>query len=210
MTDDLSAIPEPIEVILGVQDHVAPPTAVPDLVCMLARDHDFNQFVLNYDVGIPLSIVEALEASVFQVRDEYLPAILKSLMADTESRLYHDISSHQNTPGGRRDLGDSRLLHFLFEDAELAKTRAIWKPVGDYVERYLQERPGTLEDTYNRGAPYYADPGGPDRFSDPVFVGILRWILSLGQNRDRIKVESCCLPWVVVCCLTDSGCVLAA
>jgi len=172
ITDDLSAIPDPIDAILGAQDHVAPPAGIADLVCMLARDHDFSQFVLNYDVSIPLSLVEALEANVFQVRDEYLPAILESVIADTESRLYRDISSHQNMSRGRRDLGDSRLLHFLFEDAELAKTRAIWKPVGDYVERYLQERPGSAEDTHNRGNPYYADPGGPDRFSDPVFVGI--------------------------------------
>jgi len=142
------------------------------LADQVITDLDFTKFVITYDINTPLAFIETFETKVTGVA-EYLDIILELLISDSGSKLYREIQRHQNIGRGRRrTIGTSRLLRFLFEDAELARKRAIWKPIGDSVMRFLHARPGGLDDIYNKEANYYTDSFTTDKFSDPVFIGL--------------------------------------
>lgn len=141
-------------------------------VDQIISDNGFTTFVLDYDIDIPLSLIETCESEISGV-SEYLNTILECLISKPGSQLYKEVQRNQNLDyTGRRLFNNSRLLKFLFGDAELASKRAIWKPVGDYVLRFICNRPGGPNDEYNRAEIYYSDPLTPDRFSCPVFVGL--------------------------------------
>ena len=141
-------------------------------VDQIISDPSFTAFVVNYDIDTPLSLIETCENQMYGVT-EYLDTVLESLMSNPDSQLYREIQRNQNIDWmGRREFGNSRLLKFLFGNAELAKKRSIWKPIGDCVIRFLHDNPGDSEDIYNKEASYYTDSSTTDRFSDPVFVGL--------------------------------------
>jgi len=141
-------------------------------VDQIVSDRGFTAFVVNYDIDTPLSLIETCENQLYGVA-EYLDTVLEFLISNPDSQLYREIQRNQNIGwGGRREFSNSRLLKFLFRNAELAKKRAIWKPIGNYVTRFLHDRPGGAEDIYNKEASYYTDSSTTDRFSDPVFVGL--------------------------------------
>ena len=141
------------------------------LVDQIVSDRSFTEFVVNYDIDTPLALIETCENRISGVA-EYLDAVLEIIISNPGSQLYREIQRNQNIGRGRREFSTSRLLRFLFDNAELAKKRAIWRPVGDYVTRFLHDRPGGVKDTYNKEASYYTDPFTADRFSDPTFVGL--------------------------------------
>lgn len=140
----------------------------------ITSDKAVAEFLVSYDVSIPLLLVQVAEGKAYNATD-YLHSVLELLISRPGSELYRQIQQHQNFDpdwAGKKDIRNSELLQFLFKDAEMAKKRAIWKPVGDYVLRYLHDRPGAIEDEYNREAGYYNNMHGTERFSDPAFVGL--------------------------------------
>jgi len=141
------------------------------LVDQIVSDRSFTEFVVNYDIDTPLALIETCENKISGVA-EYLDTVLEIIISNPGSQLYREIRRNQNIGRGRREFSTSRLLRFLFDNAELAKKRAIWRPVGNYVTRFLHDRPGGVNDIYNKEASYYTDPFTADRFSDPTFVGL--------------------------------------
>ena len=138
----------------------------------IMSDVQLTEFLTSYDTNIPLLVAEAAEDKTYKVTD-YVHSILELLVSKTNSELYREILKHQNVNRtGRRDLNSSRLLSFLFKDANRARRWSIWKPVGEYVLRYLHDRPGGIEDDHNREANYYTDLREIERYSDPVFIGL--------------------------------------
>lgn len=106
--------------------------------------------------------------------EEYLHFVLELLISEPSSVLYREIQSYQNFGdwAGSRNYKGSTLLEFLFKDINYAKRLAIWKPIGEYVLRYLHDRPGGWDDEYNNEASYFTEPLGKEKFSDPIFVGL--------------------------------------
>jgi len=105
-------------------------------------DEELTEFLVGYDVSILLLVVEAAEDKACDEK-EYLNSVLELLIRKPNSELYKEIYSHQNTAyTGKRDLTDSKILSFLFKDTEKAKKWWVWKPIGEYVLRYLHDRPG--------------------------------------------------------------------
>lgn len=138
----------------------------------IMSDKELTEFLVGYDVNVLLLVVEAAEDKAYEVMD-YLHSMLDLLIRKPNSELYREVFKHQNIDyTGKRDLKDSKILSFLFGDTERAKKWWVWKPIGEYIFRYLHDRPGGIEDEYNREANYYTDLHGTERYSDPVFVGL--------------------------------------
>jgi hypothetical protein len=142
------------------------------LADQITSDQNFTEFVVNYDIETPLSFIETCENQIYGVA-EYTDTVLELLISNPESQLYREIQRNQNIGRGkRREFSNSRLLKFLFKNAELAEKRAIWQPIGNHITRFLHGRPGGADDSYNKEADYYTSNLTNDRFSDPVFVGL--------------------------------------
>jgi len=137
-------------------------------------DKELTEFLVGNDVSIPLFIVEGAVDKVYDFDiEDYLYFVLNLLISKPNSELYQEIKQHQNIDvTGKRDIKDSRILLFLFRDANAAKKWSVWKPIGEYALRYLHDRPGGIKDEYNLEANYYTDIQGTERFSDPVFVSL--------------------------------------
>jgi hypothetical protein len=141
----------------------------------IISDEELTRSLVRYDVIVPLMIIKVADnrISAFDL-EQYLHFVLKLLISEPGSALYREIQSHQNWGdwARSRDFKGSILLEFLFQDANRAKRLATWKPIGEYVLRYLHDRPGGRDDEYNNEASYFTEPLGKEKFSNPIFVGL--------------------------------------
>ena len=145
---------------------------VSEVFAQTISERELTEYLVEHDVSVPLLIVQVAEdkVSTFDL-ENYLHFVLGLLISNPTSELCRQIEQHQNIDWtGRRDFQSSQLLKFLFEDAHMAEKHTIWKPVGDYVLRYLQGQSGSIDDEYNRVTSYEAIKR--ERFTDPVFVGL--------------------------------------
>lgn len=141
---------------------------------LLLRD-----FLLSPDVldemcrNRPYEGLEVLELD-FDFAEEFEREFFARLLADSSSALYFEIKHNQNFAQGRRHAysvpQSNRLLHFLFSDPRRAEKLEVWKPVGDWVIRKLDELSFVPdEDTYNYPV---CDFFGHGKWYCPIFIAI--------------------------------------
>lgn len=138
----------------------------------IVSEKELTEYLIEHDISIPLLIVKEAENKISHFDlERYLHFILEVLISTSSSELYRQIEQHQNIDWtGRRDFQGSQLLEFLFGNVSVAQKWTIWKPIGDYVLRYLQSRKGGGNDKYNSVFTY--DNIKRERFSDPAFIGL--------------------------------------
>ncbi len=100
----------------------------------------------------PYFAIRLLESNSFPQWADLLDLYLKSLLRNPQSVLYKEVANIQRSSGKRdTELPKSgRLLYFLINDAKEAEKWSVWKPIGDEVLRFLEERSAFPEkDSYN-------------------------------------------------------------
>ena len=155
---------------------------VTDILRQVTDDKDFTAFIARYDITVPIMIVKTFEQDVREL-DDWLDEIVMALLAAPGSALYKDIE--QST------VDDSAILNFLLGDANAAKRRSVWNPVGKYVERHLIDLRREDKSPYNRDSRYYIGHDKTDngRYRDPVFVGVMYFDLMVKQALEQ------CVQW---------------
>jgi len=132
----------------------------PDVLDEMCRNRPYDGLrVLELD----LDFAEEFEAEYFS-----------RLLADSSSALYFEVKHNQNLEWGCRHAyrvpQSNRLLHFLFDDPRRAEKLEVWKPVGDWVIRKLDELSFVPEeDTYNSAV---CDFYGHGKWYCPVFIAV--------------------------------------
>ncbi len=122
----------------------------------------------------PYFAIRLLEDNYFPQWADFLDSYLKSLLRNPQSALYSEVSNIQQSSTKRdKELPkSSHLLRFLLNDAKKAEKMSVWKPIGDEVLRFLEERSAfPEEDLYNYPI---NDFGGADIEIEqsPVYLGI--------------------------------------
>jgi len=122
----------------------------------------------------PYFALRILESNFFPQWADFLHLYLKCLVRNPQSILYYEVTSIQRSSRKRdKELPKSnRLLHFLLNDASEAEKMSLWKPIGDEVLHFSEER-STFpeEDLYNFPI---NDFGGEDHEIEqsPINLGI--------------------------------------
>ncbi len=137
-----------------------------DILQSIYRADEARRFMVKQRpyAAIPLLRLERFE------RFEFSDRFFGDLIADTGSALYLEIRQNQTTgQHGYVFPEHNRLLHYLFSNAEAAKTLAVWKPVGDYVRKHLDPAidPGYV--AHLEGPATYFEQ---ECWTDLTFVGI--------------------------------------
>ncbi len=122
----------------------------------------------------PYYAIRILKTDYFPRNDIFFELFIKSLLLNPQSVLYFEVSNIINSSYHlEKELPKSnRLLYFLLNDANQAEKMSVWKPVGDEVLRFLEERSAFPEkDSYNFPI---NDFGGKDIEIEqsPLHVGI--------------------------------------
>jgi hypothetical protein len=122
----------------------------------------------------PYFVIRLLENRYFPQWADLLDLYLKSLLRNPQSVLYYEVANIQRSSRKRdKELPKSnRILYFLLNDAKEAEKMSVWKPIGDEVLHFLEERSVfPEEDSYNYSI---NDFGGtdPEIEQSPVHLGI--------------------------------------
>lgn len=145
--------------------------AAGDLIRVITTNQPFIEAISRIR---PYFAIRMLENNYFSQWAEFLDSYLKSLLRNPQSVLYYEVLNIQRSSRKRdKELPKSnRLLRFLLNDAKEAEKMSIWKPIGDEVLRFLEERSvHPEEDSYNF---QINDFGGADHEIEqsPVHLGI--------------------------------------
>ncbi|WP_010335511.1 hypothetical protein [Sphingobium yanoikuyae] len=102
---------------------------------------------------------------------DFFERYLGVLVRTPGSAFYQELATNDGMDGmvGYQLPERNRLLHFLFADARVAERLSAWKPVGDYLERLLddEERPDYWA-WLNDDASWFER----EQLSDPTFMGM--------------------------------------
>jgi hypothetical protein len=116
----------------------------------------------------------AMKATCIRFRDssEYVTSYFTYLISQPGSILYRELRDNQNCSyTGEYFLDESNLLlNFYFNDIDVAKNIGIWKPIGDYVEKFIKEQKGEAN-YYNQKDDYFS--ASDERWGCPIFVGLM-------------------------------------
>lgn len=122
----------------------------------------------------PYFAIRILENNYFSEWADFFNVYMKCLLRNPQSILYFEVSNIQQSSGKRdKEISKSnRLMRFLLNDAKKAEKMSVWKPIGDEVLHFLEERSAfPEEDTYN--FPINDFGGADDEIeSSPVYLGI--------------------------------------
>ncbi len=137
--------------------------------CIQALTHkDFVAFLAK---GRPYLGLDIIKAGFYQ-REEFLTLYMNALLRDTSSVLYHEIKNNESLAGWYEyDIPEeNRVLHTLVADAKFAEKLAIYRPVGEYMIRQLDELSlRETNDPYNLPMYDFHDDG---RWTSSLWIGI--------------------------------------
>jgi len=105
-----------------------------DILRSMYRADEARRFMVKQRPYAAISLLRLERYERFEFSDRFFG----DLIADTGSALYLEIREQQTTRYQLQVFPEhNRLLHFLFSDAENAKTLGVWKPIGEYLLRRL-------------------------------------------------------------------------
>ncbi|MES0155920.1 hypothetical protein NKJ81_20275 [Mesorhizobium sp. M0018] len=134
---------------------------------MLLRSEEFRRFVVTMRPDMAADLM----AINLHLRYDFADKVFRDLIADSGSRLYQEIEQNQNLAGdgGYVIPEQNKLLHFLFDDANVARRLGAWKPVGDYVINSIR---AGAKNGYTEYLNDRSDNFDEERWRDSTFVGI--------------------------------------
>jgi hypothetical protein len=137
-----------------------------DVLRSIYRADEARRFMVKQR---PYAAISLLRLERYE-RFEFSARFFGDLIADTGSALYLEIREHQSTRYQIQVFPEhNRLLHFLFSDAQNAKTLGVWKPVGEYLLRRLDPAVDAGYIAYLNGPATHFEH---EWWSDPTYVGI--------------------------------------
>lgn len=145
-----------------------------DILRSIYRADEARRFMVKQRpyAAIPLLRLERYE------RFEFSDRFFGDLIADAGSALYLEIREQQTTRYQLQVFPEhNRLLHFLFSDAENAKTLGVWKPIGEYLLRRLDPAVDPDYVAYLNGPATHFEQ---EWWSDSTHVGIQFFRLMVG------------------------------
>ncbi|HET6184615.1 MAG TPA: hypothetical protein VFA03_13615 [Acetobacteraceae bacterium] len=105
-----------------------------DVLRSIYRAEEARRFMVEQRPYAAISLLRLERDERFEFSDRFFG----DLIADAGSALYLEIREQQTTRYQLRVYPEhNRLLHFLFSDAENARTLGVWKPIGEYLLRRL-------------------------------------------------------------------------
>lgn len=137
-----------------------------DILRSIYRADEARRFIVKQRPYAAISLLRLERYERFEFSDRFFG----DLIADTGSALYLEIREHQSTRYQIQVFPEhNRLLHFLFSDAQNAKTLGVWKPVGEHLLRRLDPAVDAGYIAYLNGPATYFEH---EWWSDPTYVGI--------------------------------------
>ncbi len=104
-------------------------------------------------------------------RHDFSDAYFTALISDEHSVLYEELIQNQNSSSrdGYYIPESNRLLHFLFDDPNVAMQLEVYRPVGEYLLKLMRsDDPSGLVSFLNKSAKDFAD----EQWKNPIFVGM--------------------------------------
>lgn len=119
----------------------------------------------------PIIAVKLTSSRSFLQIDEFTDSFFKNLISIKNSILYREIRDNQHFmySTGYRIEPENFVLSYYFSDPTVAINANIWKPIGDYICKYIKEQTGkdNFYNSYCESFSYTEEP-----WECPIFVGI--------------------------------------
>lgn len=134
----------------------------------LLKSSGFLSYLVETHPLIPVKLTSS--PSFLQI-DEFTDNFFKYLISNKNSLLYREIKDNQHFmySTGYRIQPENFILSHYFSDPNVAINANIWKPIGDYICKYIKEQNGkdNFYNSYCESFSYTEEP-----WECPIFVGI--------------------------------------
>lgn len=136
-----------------------------------------NAFVKHNTIIRPFFGLKLIKDERFDLdfRKRYAKLFFSNLLMNNESILYHEIANLSEISYEKyKTSSDYKILHNIFDNIQFANEIAVYKPIGDFMLKILENHYLEEFDDYNKYNERFIDQGEPDEeiYSDPIFIGI--------------------------------------
>jgi hypothetical protein len=159
-----------IQLLRFLPEHDAAQSTAQEVVREILLSPRFMKALVRTRPYLGLDIIRQMSHS--HERHGFISLYLSELARDTTTVFYEEIANNQNLLSSHRYVlpESNRLLHFLLSDAKFAHDNAVYKPIGDYALRYLDELArDPPNDPYNRTMDDVPDPGA---WESPIYATV--------------------------------------
>ena len=157
----LRSVTSSLAVVIPAQNQAK--DAAHDIASTLFSHAEFRKYIVK---DRPYFAISLFQLDMHEKYD-FAEAYIGELISDNGSALYHELQQNQEVNYFPES---NRLLHFLFTDVNMARHLEVWRPIGNYIERLLQQgTPSEYIASLNRRSNEFDDN---EYWKDPVWAGI--------------------------------------